>query len=128
MVCRSGPTSGRRLPTAADEADVIIGVRGVLGNLNATPCHQEQRAWTAPNACHPTGPRQPDAARSVQSANRAGATRLRVRERYGYSCRWASCSWSRLELISFVGSQRMLRGIRERAERAVVSTRDLGEQ
>src|SRR6476646_1890384 len=71
MVCRSGPTSRRRLPTAADEADVIIGVRGVLGNLNATPCHQEQGAWTAPNACHPTGPRQPDAARSVQSANRA---------------------------------------------------------
>lgn len=25
-----------------------------------------------PDACHPTGPRQPDAARSVQSANRAG--------------------------------------------------------
>src|SRR6476646_6175645 len=72
MVCRSGPTSGRRLPTAADEADVIIGVRGVLGNLNATPCHQEQGAWTVPDACHPTGPRQPDAARSVQSANRAG--------------------------------------------------------
>ncbi len=33
-----------------------------------------------------------------------------------------------VELISFVGSQRMLRGIRERAGRAVVSTRDLGEQ
>jgi hypothetical protein len=30
-------TSRRRLPTAADEADVIIGVRGVLGNFNATP-------------------------------------------------------------------------------------------
>jgi hypothetical protein len=58
----------------------------------------------------------------------AGASRLLVRERYSYSCRWASCSWSRLELISFVGSQRMLRGIRERAERAGVSTRDLGEQ
>ena len=25
-----------------------------------------------PDACHPTDPRQPDAARSVQSANRAG--------------------------------------------------------
>jgi hypothetical protein len=58
----------------------------------------------------------------------AGASRLLVRERYSYSCRWASCSWSRLELISFVGSQRMLRGIKERAERAVASTRDLGEQ
>src|SRR6478672_4456244 len=72
MVCRSGPTSRRQLPTAADEADMIIGVRGVLGTLNATPCHQEQGASTVPNACHPTDPRQPDAARSVQSANRAG--------------------------------------------------------
>ena len=26
----------------------------------------------------------------------AGASRLLVRERYSYSCRWASCSWSRL--------------------------------
>ena len=62
MVRRSGPTSRRRLPTAADEADMVIGVRGVLGDLNATPRHQEQGAWTVPDACHPTRRRQPDAA------------------------------------------------------------------
>jgi hypothetical protein len=58
----------------------------------------------------------------------AGATRLLVRERYSYSRRWAPLLVEPTELISFVMSQRMLRGIRERAERAVVSTRDLGEQ
>ena len=58
----------------------------------------------------------------------AGATRLLVRERYSYSRRWAPLLVEPVELISFVMSQRMLRGIRERAERAVVSTRDLGEQ
>ncbi|MEO9220175.1 MAG: hypothetical protein ABI251_00070 [Mycobacteriaceae bacterium] len=46
-----------------------------------------------------------------------GTTRLLVRERYSY-CRW----WSALlvepvELVSAVMSQRMLRGIRDRAER-----------
>ncbi len=58
----------------------------------------------------------------------AGASRLLVRERYSYSRRWAPLLVEPVELISFVMSQRMLRGIRERAERAVVSTRDLGEQ
>ena len=62
MVRRSGPTSRRRLPTAADEADMVIGVRGVLGNLNATPATKKQGAWTVPDAGHPTGPRRPDAA------------------------------------------------------------------
>jgi len=58
----------------------------------------------------------------------AGATRMLVRERYSYSRRWAPLLVEPVELISFVMSQRMLRGIRERAERAVVSTPDLGEQ
>jgi hypothetical protein len=58
----------------------------------------------------------------------AGASRLLVRERYSYSRRWAPLLVEPVELISFVMSQRMLRGIRERAERAVVSTPDLGEQ
>jgi hypothetical protein len=58
----------------------------------------------------------------------AGASRLLVRERYSYSRRWGPLLVEPVELISFVMSQRMLRGIRERAERAVVSTRDLGEQ
>jgi hypothetical protein len=47
-----------------------------------------------------------------------GATRLVVRERYGYSRWWAGFIVEPAELISFVMSQRMLRGIRARAERA----------
>jgi hypothetical protein len=48
-----------------------------------------------------------------------GGTRLVVRERYGYSRRWAWLIVEPTELISFVMSRQMLRGIKERAERAV---------
>jgi hypothetical protein len=47
-----------------------------------------------------------------------GRTRLVVRERYGYSRRWAVLLVEPAELISFVMSERMLRGIKDRAERA----------
>jgi hypothetical protein len=47
-----------------------------------------------------------------------GSTRLVVRERYGYSHGWARFLVEPAELISFVMSQRMLRGIKERSERA----------
>jgi hypothetical protein len=53
----------------------------------------------------------------VLRAGPAGANRLVVRERYRYSRRWAPLLVEPVELISFVMSQRMLRGIRERAER-----------
>ena len=42
--------------------------------------------------------------------------RLVVRERYGYSRRWAPLLVEPVELISFAMSRRMLRGIKERAE------------
>jgi hypothetical protein len=48
-----------------------------------------------------------------------GTTRLLVRERYGYSRRWAPVLVEPVEFISFVMSRRMLRGITDRAERAV---------
>ncbi len=44
-----------------------------------------------------------------------GTTRLLVRERYGYSRRWAPLLVESVEVISFVMSQKMLRGIRDRA-------------
>jgi uncharacterized protein YndB with AHSA1/START domain len=50
-----------------------------------------------------------------------GSTRLVVRERYGYSRRWARLLVEPTELISFLMSQRMLHGIKERAERVVGS-------
>jgi hypothetical protein len=51
----------------------------------------------------------------VLRAQADGTTRLLVRERYGYSRRWAPLLVEPVELISFVMSRRMLRGIRERA-------------
>ncbi|MEA2421265.1 MAG: hypothetical protein QOF55_364 [Thermoleophilaceae bacterium] len=57
----------------------------------------------------------------VVRAQADGTTRLVVRERYGYSRRWAALLVEPIELISFVMSQRMLRGIRERAERAALA-------
>lgn len=46
-----------------------------------------------------------------------GTTRLLVRERYRYRRRWAPLLVEPVEAISFVMTQKMLRGIRDRAER-----------
>jgi hypothetical protein len=44
-------------------------------------------------------------------------TRLLVRERYAYTRRWARLLVEPVEAVSFVMSQKMLRGIKNRAER-----------
>jgi hypothetical protein len=46
-----------------------------------------------------------------------GTTRLLVRERYGYTQRWAPLLVEPVAVVAFVMTQRMLRGIRDRAER-----------
>ncbi len=46
-----------------------------------------------------------------------GTTRLVVRERYGYARRWAPLLVEPVEAVSFVMTQKMLRGIRDRAVR-----------
>jgi hypothetical protein len=46
-----------------------------------------------------------------------GTTRLLVRERYAYTQWWASLVVEPAAVVSFVMSQKMLRGIRDRAER-----------
>jgi hypothetical protein len=51
-----------------------------------------------------------------------GTTRLVVRERYRYLRWWAPLVVEPVEFISLVMSRRMLRGIKERAERAVLVT------
>ena len=48
-----------------------------------------------------------------------GSTRLVVRERYGYTRRWSALLVEPVQVVSFVMSERMLRGIRTRAERGV---------
>jgi hypothetical protein len=45
-----------------------------------------------------------------------GTTRLLVRERYAYMKKWAPFLVEFVEAVSFVMSQKMLRGIRDRAE------------
>jgi hypothetical protein len=47
-----------------------------------------------------------------------GTTRLLVRERYAYTRRWAPLLVEPAAVVSFVMSQKMLRRIRDRAERA----------
>jgi hypothetical protein len=47
-----------------------------------------------------------------------GVTRLLVRERYAYTRPWARALVEPVEAVSFVMSQKMLRGIRDRAERS----------
>ena len=46
-----------------------------------------------------------------------GTTRLLVRERYAYTKRWAPFLVEPVAAVAFVMTQRMLRGIRDRAER-----------
>jgi hypothetical protein len=46
-----------------------------------------------------------------------GTTRLLVRERYAYTQQWAPFLVEPVAVVAFVMSQRMLRGIRDRAER-----------
>jgi hypothetical protein len=50
-----------------------------------------------------------------------GTTRLLVRERYVYRRAWARLIVQPTELLSFVMSQKMLRGIRDRAERTAAA-------
>jgi hypothetical protein len=47
-----------------------------------------------------------------------GTTRLLVRERYAYAQRWAAFLVEPVAVVAFVMTQRMLRGIRDRAEQA----------
>jgi hypothetical protein len=46
-----------------------------------------------------------------------GTTRLLVRERYAYTKRWTGFLVEPVTVVAFVMTQRMLRGIRDRAER-----------
>jgi hypothetical protein len=53
----------------------------------------------------------------VLSYGAGGGTRLLVRERYRYTRWWAPALVEPVAVVSFVMSRRMLRGIKERAER-----------
>lgn len=53
-----------------------------------------------------------------------GGTRLLVRERYQYLSRWAAAVIEPVELVSLLMSQRMLRGIKARAEQPKTKIHD----
>jgi hypothetical protein len=57
-----------------------------------------------------------------------GTTRLFVRERYAYSRWWAPLLVEPAAAVSFVMSRRMLRGIRDRAERSALPVGSLARQ
>ena len=50
-----------------------------------------------------------------------GRARLLVRERYRYTLWWAPALVEPVAVVSFVMTQRMLRGIKDRAEREAMS-------
>ena len=50
-------------------------------------------------------------------AGECGTTRLVIRERYGYRLWWAGLIVEPVTVVSFVMTRRMLRGVRDRAER-----------
>lgn len=52
------------------------------------------------------------------------STRLVVREQYSYTVRWARLLVEAVEVVSFVMSQKMLRGIRDRAEGRTADDRE----
>jgi hypothetical protein len=56
-----------------------------------------------------------------------GSTRLLVRERYGYTAWWARVLVEPVEGVSFLMTQKMLRGIRDRAEREM-ATREMNRR
>jgi hypothetical protein len=53
----------------------------------------------------------------IVRAQGGGTTRLVVRERYEYTRWWSSLLVEPVQLVSFIMSQRMLRGIKQRAQR-----------
>ena len=76
---------------------VGVGVNGIDGTIAEAPF---QFTWAF------VLPPQPD-----------GSTRLVVRERYVYLTGWTGALVEPVEMVSWVMTERMLRGIRDRAER-----------
>jgi hypothetical protein len=62
----------------------------------------------------------------VLSEEQDGTTRLLVRERYAYTRPWARLLVEPAEAISFVMSQKMLRGVRDRAEKTAAPAPESG--
>ena len=87
------------LDVAALEAGRSLVLRGGVPIGNASPPYDFTWAWVI---CD-----EPD-----------GTSRLLVRERYAYTRPWARFIVEPAEAVSFIMSQKMLRGIRDRAEQA----------
>jgi hypothetical protein len=95
-VVRLAPGAG--LDVAAVEPGRSLVLRGGVQMGNAPPPYDFTWAWVLRD--------EPD-----------GTSRLLVRERYSYTRPWARLLVEPVEAVSFLMSQKMLRGIRDRAER-----------
>jgi hypothetical protein len=95
-VVRLAPGAG--LDVAAVEPGRSLVLRGGVQMGNAPPPYDFTWAWVLRD--------EPD-----------GTSRLLVRERYSYTRPWARLLVEPVEAVSFIMSQKMLRGIRDRAER-----------
>jgi hypothetical protein len=95
-VVRLAPGAG--LDVAAVEPGRSLVLRGGVQIGNAPPPYDFTWAWVLRD--------EPD-----------GTSRLLVRERYSYTRPWARLLVEPVEAVSFLMSQKMLRGIRDRAER-----------
>ena len=87
------------LDVAALEEGRSLVLRGGVPMGNASPPYDFTWAWVLRD--------EPD-----------GTSRLLVRERYAYTRPWARFIVEPVEAVSFVMTQKMLRGIRDRAEQA----------
>ena len=96
-VIKLAPAVG--LEVAAVEAGQSLVLRGGVPMGDAAPPYDFTWAW-------------------ILQEERDGTARLVVRERYAYTRRWARFLVEPVEAVSFVMTQKMLRGIRDRAERA----------
>jgi hypothetical protein len=93
------------LEVAAVEPDRALVIRGGVPMGDAAPPYDFTWAFVLE-----------DLEPMRESPGSPGATRLLVRERYGYLRRWAPLLVEPVEVVSFAMSRKMLRGIKERAE------------
>ena len=94
---------------------VVRGAVPVAGSLSRTVATDVNAPSAVPSAAPPPTPPY-DFSWAFVLRTEQGGTRLLVRERYGYLRPSAAALVEPLALVSFVMTQRMLRGIRDRAE------------
>jgi hypothetical protein len=116
LLTYTGRRSGRRYTLPVQYARADHGARTVVSR----PCSASTSpiAWAISPVAPCWSPPPYDFTWAfVVREQPEGTTRLLVRERYAYTQQWAPFLVEPVTVVAFVMSQRMLRGIRDRAER-----------